>query len=89
MLPSPDRTDYRVHMTNSRAPRVAICGISLESNAFSPPAGEADFQSLCLLEGAALLTDARSAAPKVAAQISGFVAGMDVTGPWTPVPSPA
>jgi len=70
----------------ARAPRVAICGIDLESNAFSPPATEADFHNLCYLEGDAILADARSDAPRCIADVAGFVATMDVTGPWTPVP---
>ena len=70
----------------ANAPRIAICGIDLESNAFSPPATEADFHKLCYLEGEAILADARSAAPRCIADVAGFVTTMDVTGPWTPVP---
>ena len=73
-------------MTEPQSPRVALCGIHLESNAFSPPASEADFRNLCYLEGEALLADARSEAPRSVAEIAGFLGAMDVTGPWTPVP---
>ena len=73
-------------MSNAGAPRVAICGINLESNAFSPPASEDDFRRRCHLEGEAILADARGEAPRAAAEITGFLRAMDVTGPWTPVP---
>ncbi|MCY4452690.1 MAG: M81 family metallopeptidase [Immundisolibacterales bacterium] len=72
--------------TNSR-PRVALCGISLESNAFSPVANEADFRALCYLEGEDLLAAARGGEASTAAmEMTGFVAAMDVTGPWDPIP---
>ncbi|NKB57268.1 MAG: MlrC family protein 3 [Alphaproteobacteria bacterium] len=70
----------------SNPPRVAICGIDLESNAFSPPASEADFRNLCYLEGDEILADARGAAPRCIADVVGFVSTMDATGPWEPVP---
>ena len=72
-------------MTENR-PRVAICGIDLESNAFSPPASEADFRGLCYLEGAEILSDARGEAPRAIADVVGFVKTMDVTGDWEPAP---
>ena len=70
----------------ANAPRIALCGIDLESNAFSPPATEADFHKLCYLEGEAIVADARSTAPRCIADVTGFVTTMDVTGPWKPVP---
>ncbi len=73
-------------MTDKNPPRIAICGIDLESNAFSPPASEADFKSLCYLEGEEILADARSTAPRSIADVVGFVGTMDATGPWEPVP---
>ena len=72
--------------TPTPPPRVALCGISLESNAFSPVAGEADFRALCYLEGEDLLAAARGEASTVAMEMPGFVGAMDVTGPWEPVP---
>ena len=73
-------------MSIDNAPRVALCGISLESNAFSPVADEADFRSLCYLEGEGLLAAARGDASTVAMEMTGFVGAMDVTGPWKPIP---
>lgn len=70
----------------ARPPRVALCGIDLESNAFSPPASEADFKRLCYFEGNEILADVRSAAPRSIADMVGFVQTMDCTGDWTPVP---
>ncbi len=72
--------------STAASPRVAICGINLESNAFSPVATEADFRSLCYLEGEPGLADARSANPIVGMEAAGFVRTMDATGPWQPVP---
>ena len=73
-------------MSRDSRPRVALCGISLESNAFSPVADEADFRGLCYLEGEDLLRSARGEASTVAMEMHGFVGAMDVTGPWVPVP---
>ena len=73
-------------MSTPDRPRVALCGISLESNAFSPVAGETDFRALCYLEGEELLAAARGEVSTVAMEMSGFVGAMDVTGPWEPVP---
>ena len=73
-------------MSTPRRPRVALCGISLESNAFSPVAGEADFRALCYLEGEELLAAVRGEASTAAMEMVGFVGAMDVTGPWEPVP---
>lgn len=73
-------------MTNSSSPRVAILAVHLESNAFAPVTREADFRSLCYVEGAAILAEARKSAPAVPAEVAAFVAEMDRRGPWTPVP---
>jgi microcystin degradation protein MlrC len=67
-------------------PRVAILGLSLESNRWSRPAGETDFKSACWLEGDAILTQARAAAPAMPMEAAAFVGAMDATGPWQPVP---
>ena len=69
-----------------KQPRVALCGINLETNAFSPVSTEDDFRSMCYLEGEELLTDVRSAAAKATQEVVGFVSAMDATGPWKPVP---
>lgn len=69
-----------------KQPRVAICGINLETNAFSPISTEEDFRSMCYLEGEDLIADVRSPAAKATREVVGFVAGMDAMGPWQPVP---
>ena len=67
-------------------PRVALLGLILESNRFAKPAGYADFQSNYWLEGDAILENARAPVPKLAPEMAAFVAAMDATGEWTPVP---
>ena len=67
-------------------PRVAILGVHLESNAFAPVTREADFRSLCYLEGEAIMAEARKPAPALPAEVAAFVAEMDRLGRWTPVP---
>ena len=69
------------------APRVALVGLKLESNRFSRPAEMDDFLSLNLLEGEALLEEARKPTPSLAKEISAFVSAMDATGDWVPVPT--
>jgi microcystin degradation protein MlrC len=66
--------------------RIALLGFSIECNRFAPPAGERDFASRTLLRGAALLADARGPAPRMLAELPGFVADMDLAGPWEPLP---
>lgn len=71
--------------------RVALLGFSIECNRFAPIATEADFRGRTWVEGEALLTEARSDAPRMLAEMPGFVAdmdrwAMDGTGPWTPCP---
>jgi microcystin degradation protein MlrC len=67
-------------------PRVAILGVHLESNAFAPVTREADFRSLCYLEGEAIMAEARKPAPALPAEVAAFVAEMDRLGRWTPAP---
>lgn len=67
-------------------PRIALLGFSIECNRFAPPAERVDFTSRCWLEGEAIVTDARSVAPRALAEMPGFVADMDAAGPWQPVP---
>jgi len=69
-----------------KTPRVALLGMILESNRFAKPATRADFDSLTWLEGGALMEEARGAAPSLATEFAAFVAAMDATGPWEPVP---
>jgi len=67
-------------------PRIALLGFSIECNRFAPVAREVDFATRTLLAGPAMLDDARSAAPHMLGEMPGFVAEMDATGPWAPVP---
>ncbi len=71
---------------NATDKRVAILGIILETNAFAPPSSEADFRTLCYLEGEAIVAEARKPAPAMPLEVPGFMAGMDRGGAWTPVP---
>jgi microcystin degradation protein MlrC len=66
--------------------RVALLGFSIECNRFAPVATEADFRSRTWVEHQALLDEARSPAPRMLAEMPGFVAAMDAAGPWNPVP---
>jgi microcystin degradation protein MlrC len=70
----------------SHAPRIAILGIHLESNAFAPVTTEADFRASCYYEGEAMLAEAARPAPAMPAEIPGFVEAMNATGPWEAVP---
>ena len=67
-------------------PRIAITGIVLESNAFAPAATEADFRGRFWYEGEGLLAEARRARSAMMPEVRAFVAAMDATGPWQPVP---
>ena len=66
--------------------RVGLLGFSIECNAFAPVATERDFATRTLLRGAEMVADARSAAPRMLAELPGFIADMDAAGPWEPVP---
>src|SRR5205807_7980766 len=82
--PHPERS-RRTHDA-APGPRIALLGFSIECNKFAPVATRADFEQRCYLAGAALLREARAAAPRMLAETPGFVAAMDEAGPWTPVP---
>ncbi len=69
-----------------RTPRIAICGIALESNAFSPVTTSADFRAAIHIEGPELLAEARKPVSRISAEMSAFVQAMDATGPWEPLP---
>src|SRR5262245_30947705 len=71
---------------SAACPRIAILGIHLESNAFAPVTTGEDFRAACYLEGEAMLVEAAKLAPAMPAEIPGFVAAMDASGPWEPVP---
>ena len=67
-------------------PRIALLGFSIECNRFAPIAVEQDFASRTLVSGEAMLTEARSPAPRMLAELPGFVADMDAAGAWQPIP---
>jgi microcystin degradation protein MlrC len=67
-------------------PRIAVLGFSIECNRFAPVATEADFRTRTLIGGPDLIVEARSAAPRMLGELPGFVAAMDETGAWEPVP---
>lgn len=68
------------------APRIAVAAFMLESNAHSPVADKAEFAANYLCYGGDMATDWRGEHPRGPKTQSGFVAGMDASGPWTPVP---
>ena len=73
-------------MPQSKNPRVAICGMMLESNSFAPVTTEADFRERGYFLGEDIMTEARAKASVIAREVPAFVAAMDATGPWQPVP---
>ena len=70
-----------------RAPRIALAGMSLESNAFAPVATEADFRSRYWFEGDEILAEARRDHSVISSEMAAFVRTLDATGPWEPVPA--
>ena len=70
-----------------RAPRIALAGISLESNAFAPISTEADFRARYYFEGQEILAQARRRHSAISSEMAAFVATLDATGPWEPVPA--
>jgi microcystin degradation protein MlrC len=69
-----------------QSPRIALLGFSIECNKFAPPATEADFSARAYAAGDELLAETRAAHPRISQEMPAFVAAMDRTGPWTPVP---
>ncbi len=72
--------------SSSLGPRIAILGLHLEVNAFSPPTSRRDFEQQSWAEGEAITQAARSKVSALPAEIPGFYARMDATGDWEPVP---
>ncbi|WP_195842504.1 M81 family metallopeptidase, partial [Bordetella pertussis] len=70
---------------SSNAPKVAILGFHLESNAFSPLSVEADFLAQCWEQGEDITRLARGAS-RLPSEVPGFYARMDELGAWTPAP---
>jgi microcystin degradation protein MlrC len=67
-------------------PRIALLGFSIECNKWSPITTRRDFEQRTWLEGPAIVDDARAAAPVSLGEMPGFIAAMDASGPWQPVP---
>ncbi len=68
------------------APRVALIGLRFTSNRRAPVVRARDLGSGWLASGAAVLNAARAAGPTGADPLAAFVAAMDATGPWQPLP---
>jgi microcystin degradation protein MlrC len=69
------------------SPRIVLLGFSIECNRFAPIATEQDFSTRTLISGQAMVAEARSPAPRMLGEMPGFIAAMDASGDWTPVPS--
>ncbi len=69
------------------APRIALAGMALESNAFAPVATEADFRARYYFEGDEILAEARRPVSVISAEMAAAVRTLDATGPWTPAPT--
>ncbi len=74
------------HRTGPPPPRVAVLGLHLEANAFAPPTALEDFVQQCVARGEEVTALARAPVSHLPAELPGFYARMDETGPWTPVP---
>ena len=74
------------HSSPQISRRVALCGVILESNAFSPIAEEANFREALYMTGAEMVAAARQPVSALPREMSAFVQTMDATGPWVPVP---
>ena len=70
-----------------RAPRIALAGMSLETNAFCPVATEADFRARYYFEGEEILAQARRPHSVLSSEMASFVRTLDATGPWDPIPA--
>ena len=53
-----------------RAPRIALAGMSLESNAFAPVATEADFRARYYFKGEEILAQARRAHSVISSEMT-------------------
>lgn len=70
----------------SKAKRIAILALHLESNKFAPPVGRADFEEKVLLYDDEILEDAAREHPRMVGGMTGFIHAMNEAGPWTPLP---
>ena len=70
----------------TQKPRVAIVGIFIESNSFSPPFRFTPEENSQTFRGSEIIDEARSPNPRVHKEVSGFVNRMDELIEWEPVP---
>jgi microcystin degradation protein MlrC len=68
------------------APRIAVGGFMLESNGHAPVATREEFAANFIAAGPALQRDWQSEHPRAPVTMSGFVDGMNASGPWAPMP---
>lgn len=66
--------------------RVGICGFFIECNRWSPVTTGEDFAASLDLAGTALGAELSREQPRLLPDSAGFVAAMNATGPWEPVP---
>lgn len=67
-------------------PRVAIAGMILETNSFAPVVSGDVFHGYLYLQGEQIVAEARAENSRAPRELVAFVAAMDCTGDWTPVP---
>lgn len=67
-------------------PKIAIAGFALEANRFSPVSTREDFEKACWHEGE-VITDLARQTSNLPAEVTGFYARMDESGPWTAAPT--
>src|SRR5260221_731354 len=65
------------------APRIAVGGFMLESNARSPLATREEFRQNFVARGPELEDDWKSEHPRAPLTLTGFVGAMDASGPWS------
>lgn len=68
------------------APRIAVLGFSIECNRFAPVTTGAQFALRADIRGDEIVGQAREGPCRVSADLPGFFAQMDASGPWVPVP---
>lgn len=73
-------------MSGAQAPRIGVAGFFLEANRRAPTTTGAMFERAFDLAGDALLEQMRATPPRTLPDLTGFVAGMDTSGAWVPVP---
>jgi microcystin degradation protein MlrC len=69
-----------------KPPRIGLAGFFLEANRFAPVTTGVHFAQGCDRSGDELLAELRAPAPRLLPDSQGFVATMDATGDWEPVP---